>query len=205
MLCLDITQRFLFQRESDLQRSSHQRVRLSLSSFFFSKSSGLKVCFLSGRLKLPKTLGESKAWSESPQQYCTLCAAAPSPSSRCNSWERGNCCLSSIVGPLGPFMHKSFHGAKAWCWVKYGFSRCSLPYAAHEQTFDFVLLIRPHAAWTGFELSVVTPRCLEYAIWLGPHGMLSSLRENYFSLLKHGLNCEVQMKYVALFANAAAA
>lgn len=78
MLCLDITQRFLFQRGSDQPQQ--------FCFFFFPpKSSGLKVCFLSGRLKLPKTLGESKAWSESPQQYCTLCAAAPSPSSRCNS------------------------------------------------------------------------------------------------------------------------
>lgn len=32
MLCLGITQRFLFQRGSDLQRSSHRRVRLSLRS-----------------------------------------------------------------------------------------------------------------------------------------------------------------------------
>lgn len=47
MQCLDITQRFLFQRGSDLQRSSHQRVRLSLSSFFFFSPSHRALKFVS--------------------------------------------------------------------------------------------------------------------------------------------------------------
>lgn len=70
-----------------------------------SKTIGPESLFLAlaPAAQATETLWESEAWSESPQQYCTLCVAASSPWAGVTAERRaeeGNCCLTTIMGSL---------------------------------------------------------------------------------------------------------
>lgn len=107
----------------NLQRSSRQRAWLGHDSV--SKTIRPESLFPGSApaARVTETLGESEAWGESLQQYCTLCVAASSRGAGVTAERRaeeGNCCL---MGSFKTFVQESFLGTTAQHRVKYGLDR----------------------------------------------------------------------------------
>lgn len=144
MLCLGITQRFFFQRGSDLQRSSHQRVRLSHSSFFFFPSHraskfvscpcGSSYQKHSANLKRgAKALGNTAPFVpllRAPRAGVTAESGATAASQA--SWDH------SAHSCTNPFMEQK-RGAES------NMASVGVLFLMRHMS-DFVLLTRPHAA-----------------------------------------------------------
>lgn len=107
----------------NLQRSSRQRAWLGHGSV--SKTIGPWEFVSSPDSSGYWNAEESEAWGETPQQYCTLCVTASSLWAGVTAErraEKGNCCLTTIMGSLKTFIQKSFLGTTVQHKVKYGFT-----------------------------------------------------------------------------------